>query len=108
MPKTVSDKDLEKLLEEITDTETEDIMKKNDPKYKWIRQIMISAKKYHKLCPYYDKRTGKCFLEFDYKCDRAGKFDGCPVFIRYLEKKYDELKAKGKRLPMDFMDLSLV
>ena len=41
LPKTVSDKDLERLLEEITDTETEDIMRKKDPTYKWIRQIMI-------------------------------------------------------------------
>ena len=108
MPKVVSDKDLERMLEEITDVESEDIMRKDDPKYKWIRQIMLSARKYHKLCPYYDKRTGKCFLEFDYKCDRGGKFDGCPIFIKYLEKKYEELKAKGKSLPMDFMDPSVV
>jgi hypothetical protein len=108
VPKTVSDKDLERLLDEITAVEGEDIMRKDDPKYKWIRQIMISAKKYHKLCPYFDKRTGKCFLEFDLKCDRSGKFDGCPVFIKYLEKRYDDIKKKGKRLPMDFMDLSLM
>ncbi|ALU11520.1 hypothetical protein EYM_02000 [Ignicoccus islandicus DSM 13165] len=108
MHKTVSDKDLEKLLESTTGVETEDLTKKDDPKYKWVRQIMMSAKKYHKLCPYYDKRTGKCFLEMDYKCDRAGKFDGCPVFIKYLAKKYDEITSKGKRLPMDFLDLPLV
>ncbi len=107
MPKaTISDKDLERMLESVDEAEAAAARK--DPKRKWVNQIMRSAKKYHKLCPYYDKRTNKCFLKLGGKCDRAGKLDGCPVFIEYLEKKYDEIKAKGKPLPMDFLDLVLV
>ncbi len=80
---------------------------RKDPKKRWINRMMRSAKQYHKMCPYFDKRTGKCFLKLGEKCERDGRFDGCPVFIDWLAKKYDELKSKGRPLPMDFLDLTL-
>ncbi|MET1101709.1 MAG: hypothetical protein ABWW69_04445 [Pyrodictiaceae archaeon] len=80
---------------------------RRDPKKRWVLRMLRSAKQYHKMCPYYDKRTGKCFLQLGERCDRDGRFDGCPVFIAWLSKKYDELKSKGKPLPMDFLDLTL-
>lgn len=77
-----------------------------DPKKRWIARMVRSAKQYHKMCPYYDKRTGKCFLKLGERCDRDGRFDGCPVFISWLAERYDELKSKGRPLPMDFLDLT--
>jgi len=41
------------------------------------------------------------------KCDREGKFETCPVFRSFLEKKYDEYKSKNKPLPLDFTDVVL-
>ncbi len=95
----------EKEITEVLDHEEE--RDKKDPKKKWIARMIRSAKQYHKMCPYYDKRTGKCFLSLGEKCDRDGRFDGCPVFQNWLAKRYDELKAKGRPLPMDFLDLTL-
>jgi len=100
----ISEKELERIMSQLIEQET----KTKDPKKRWINRMLKSAKMYHKMCPYYDKRTGKCFLKMGGKCEREGKFDGCPVFIEWLSKKYDELKEKGVPLPMDFQDLVLM
>ncbi|RUM47319.1 MAG: hypothetical protein DSY37_02720 [Hyperthermus sp.] len=97
----ISAEELDKILTQVEDKE------RRDPKRRWINRMMRSAKQYHKMCPYYDKRTGKCFLKLGEKCERDGRFDGCPVFIEWLSSKYDELKSKGRQLPMDFLDLTL-
>ncbi|NPA04810.1 MAG: hypothetical protein GXO09_01765 [Crenarchaeota archaeon] len=97
----VSEEELKKALIQAEEKE------RRDPKKRWVNRMMKSAKQYHKMCPYYDKRTGNCFLKLGERCERDGKFDGCPVFIEWLSKKYDELKAKGRPLPMDFLDLTL-
>ncbi|MEZ0290379.1 MAG: hypothetical protein ABWJ42_04740 [Sulfolobales archaeon] len=75
-----------------------------DPKRRWVERMMRSAKKYHKICPYYDKKTNSCFLKLGGKCDRDGRFEACPVFIDFLEKRYDAIVSSGKPLPVDFMD----
>ncbi|MEZ0394022.1 MAG: hypothetical protein ABWK00_03110 [Desulfurococcaceae archaeon] len=76
-----------------------------DEKQRWVQRILRSAKQYHRICPYYDKRTRMCFILSGTKCDREGKFEGCPVFKSFIESKYDEYKAKNLPLPMDFNDL---
>ncbi len=78
-----------------------------DEKQKWVNRILKSAKQYHKLCPYFDKRTKMCFIAMGTKCDREGRFETCPVFRSFLERKYDEFKAKNKPLPLDFADVVL-
>ncbi len=80
---------------------------RKDPKRKWVTRLMRSALQYHKICPYYDKKTVKCFLQLGEKCDRDGRFENCPVFIKFLEQKYDEYVSKGRTPPMDFLDLTL-
>ncbi len=97
----IPEEELRKALNQVEERE------KKDPKRRWVMRMLRSAKQYHKMCPYYDKRTGRCFLKLGEKCERDGKFDGCPVFIEWLSQKYDELKAKGRPLPMDFLDLTL-
>ncbi len=97
----ITNEELDRILAQAEEKE------RRDPKKRWIMRMLRSAKQYHKMCPYYDKRTGKCFLKLGERCERDGKFDGCPVFIEWLSKKYDELKAKGRPLPMDFLDLTL-
>ncbi len=97
----LSNEELEKILKQAEEKE------RKDPKNRWINRMMRSAKQYHKMCPYYDKRTTKCFILLGGKCERDGRFDGCPVFIDWLSRKYDELKSKGGPLPMDFLDLTL-
>ncbi len=77
---------------------------KKDPKKRWVERMIRSAKQYHKICPYYDKKTVACFLRLGEKCDRDGRFEACPVFIAFLEKKYDEITKAGKPLPVDFLD----
>lgn len=79
-----------------------------DQKKKWVDKMIKSAKKYHKICPYYDKKTNSCFLRLGGKCDRDGKFDTCPVFIEFLEKKYDSFVRSGRPLPVDFMDPAMI
>ncbi|MET1159660.1 MAG: hypothetical protein ABWW65_01740 [Thermoprotei archaeon] len=79
--------------------------KKVEEKEKWVQRMIRSAKHHHKICPYFDKKTGMCFLKLGAKCDRDGKFDVCPVFRNFLESKYEELKAKGRPLPINFADL---
>jgi hypothetical protein len=87
------------------------VIEKKDAKKRWIERMLKSAKSYHKICPYFDKRLGNCFLrqlsEKKGRCEREGKFDGCPVFMGFLENMYDKLVSEGKNLPIDFMDLSL-
>ncbi|AFH42112.1 hypothetical protein [Fervidicoccus fontis] len=76
-------------------------------KDKWIQKMIKSAKKHHKLCPYFDKKTQKCFIRLGKTCDRDGKFDMCPTFMEFLSSKYDEYVSKNKPLPVDFMDIVL-
>ncbi len=74
---------------------------------RWVQKMIRSAKQYHKLCPYYDKKTLQCFLRLGEKCDRDGRFETCPVFIEFLENKYMEYTSKGRSPPMDFLDITL-
>lgn len=97
----VSEEELKKAL---TATEQKE---RADPKRKWVARMLRSARQYHKLCPYYDKRTTKCFLSLGEKCDREGRYDNCPVFVSFLERKYDEYSTAGRQPPMDFLDLTL-
>ncbi len=42
-----------------------------DPKQRWIVRIVRSMKDYYKKCPYYDTKSGDCFILFnteDHKC----------------------------------------
>ncbi len=82
----------------------------DDPKKRWIAKMIKSAKRYHRLCPYYDKKTSMCLIMVTIegspgRCDRDGKYDGCPVFTKFLEKVYDNYKARKKILPNDFQDV---
>lgn len=86
---------------------------KEDSKKKWIEKITKSAKKYHKICPYYDKKTSNCFIKQlknikMSRCDRDGKFDGCSIFTGYLEERYDWYVSLGITLPADFRDLTSI
>ncbi|ADI31213.1 hypothetical protein [Staphylothermus hellenicus] len=78
-----------------------------DEKQKWIQRMIRSAKHHHKICPYYDKKTGMCFLTLGEKCPRDGRYETCPVFREFLEKKYEEYKSKGLPLPVDFADITI-
>lgn len=80
------------------------------PKRKWVNKMIKSARRYHKLCPYYDKRTGQCLLMPTVegrqgKCDRDGRYENCPIFIKFLENAYDAYTKRKKVLPKDFQDL---
>jgi hypothetical protein len=97
----VTDEELNKAL-----MNTEDEKERKDPKKQWINKMIKSAKQYHKICPYYDRKTFQCFLMLGTKCPREGRFENCPVFIEFLDKKYTEISSKSKMLPMDFLDLS--
>lgn len=82
----------------------------DERKAKWIEKMIKSAKRYHKLCPYYDRRTGMCLLMVTVegrtgKCDRDGRFEGCPVFVKFLEKMYEYYTSRKKVLPNDFQDV---
>ncbi|MGC9209730.1 MAG: hypothetical protein ACP5FT_00435 [Acidilobus sp.] len=88
----------------------DEIPEQADGKRRWIAKIMKSAKSQHKLCPYYDKKTQICFLTITMfnqqgRCDREGKFDGCPLFTQFLEKVYDDYTSKRKALPNSFQDI---
>ena len=81
-----------------------------DAEKKWIANMLKTAKKYHKLCPYFDKKTTQCLLMATVegrvgKCDRDGKYDGCPVLVKFLEKLYKYYVERGKVLPKDFQDV---
>lgn len=99
----MSDKITNKDIEEALASKEE--KKTVDEKQKWVQRMIRSAKHHHKICPYYDKKTGMCFLKLGSKCDRDGKFDICPVFRQFIESKYDEYKSKGLPLPVNFADL---
>ena len=80
------------------------------PEKKWINKMIKSAKSYHKLCPYYDKKTRMCLLMVTVegrqgRCDRDGRFENCPVFIKFLERMYKYYTERGKVLPNDFQDV---
>ncbi len=94
----------EKMLEQLVKVEKEE---KKDPKKVWVERMMRSARLHYKRCPYLDHKTKMCFLTLGEKCTREGKFDGCPVFIEWLEKKYDEYKQRNRPLPTDFLDLTI-
>ncbi len=86
---------------------------KKDPKKMWVERMLKSAKLYHKICPYFDKKTGGCFIKQlktlkKAKCDREGRFDNCTVFTQFLEEVYDKIKSQGGILPMDFRDIPMV
>jgi hypothetical protein len=81
-----------------------------DAEKKWIALMMKTAKKYHKLCPYFDKKTTQCLLMATVegrvgKCDRDGKYDGCPILVKFLEKLYKYYTERKKVLPKDFQDV---
>ncbi|WP_126451332.1 hypothetical protein [Sulfodiicoccus acidiphilus] len=78
---------------------------KKDQKKQWVEKIVKSAKTYYKVCPYFDRKTSKCFIMLKDRCNRDGRFENCPVFIGFLEGKYEQISAKSKILPMDFMDV---
>ena len=98
----VSDDELKKALEEKQAQKAV-----ADEKQRWVARMLRSAKHHHKICPYFDKKTGMCFLTLGTKCERDGRFDNCPVFKAFLERKYDEYKSKGLPLPMDFIDITI-
>jgi hypothetical protein len=98
----VTDHELQKALSEAEKRE-----KKSDEKQKWIQRMIRSAKHHHKICPYYDKKTGMCFLTLGEKCTRDGRYENCPIFREFLEKKYEEYKSKGLPLPVDFADITI-
>ncbi|MCE4610463.1 MAG: hypothetical protein F7B17_00640 [Desulfurococcales archaeon] len=80
------------------------------PKRRWVNAMLKSAKRYHKLCPYFDKKTGQCLLYptiFNTigKCDREGRYDNCPIFMKFLENAYDSFTRRRKVLPRDFQEL---
>lgn len=88
---------------------------KKDHKRIWIEKMVKSAKTYYKLCPYYDKKTSNCFLIMSNttpintsgnRCTREGKYENCPVFLAFLDNKYQEYVSKKKILPLDFLDLA--
>ncbi|MCE4607660.1 MAG: hypothetical protein F7B61_01700 [Caldisphaeraceae archaeon] len=83
---------------------------RQDVKKRWVAKMVKSAKKNHKICPYLDRRTNQCFLMLTMKnqqgkCDREGKFDGCPVFLEFLDRVYNSYHEKGKNPPSDFHDV---
>jgi len=75
-----------------------------DSKKQWIQKMIKSAKLHHKICPFYDRKKKFCFLRLGEKCLYDGKFDNCPIFIEFLEKRYEEIVSVGKPLPNDFED----
>ncbi|BAA80976.1 hypothetical protein APE_1966 [Aeropyrum pernix K1] len=80
------------------------------PKKQWVVKMIKSARRYHKLCPYFDKKTGQCLLYPTVvgglgKCDREGRYENCPIFIKFLENAYDTYTRRRKVLPRDFQDL---
>ncbi|MEL9940156.1 MAG: hypothetical protein QW632_01605 [Ignisphaera sp.] len=78
--------------------------KQKDAKKAWIQKMVRSAKLHHKLCPFYDRKKRLCFLKLGEKCALDGRFENCSIFIGFLERRYDEIVAAGKPLPIDFED----
>jgi len=107
MGSKISEEELNKVL-----SATTPVVERRDPKRAWVDRMVRSAKLYHKICPYYDKKTSGCFIKQlkmlkKAKCDRDGRFEGCPVFIEFLEGVYDKLKRSGEPLPVDFRDIPM-
>ncbi|MEM1526270.1 MAG: hypothetical protein QW775_00520 [Ignisphaera sp.] len=75
-----------------------------DAKKQWIQKMIKSAKLHHKICPFYDRKKKFCFIKLGERCQYDGKFDNCPTFIEFLEKRFDEIVNAGKPLPNDFED----
>uniref|UniRef100_A0A7C4BD71 Uncharacterized protein n=1 Tax=Ignisphaera aggregans TaxID=334771 RepID=A0A7C4BD71_9CREN len=78
--------------------------KQKDPKKVWVQKMIRSAKLHHKLCPFYDRKKRFCFLKLGERCTLDGRFENCTVFTSFLERRYDEIVATGKPLPIDFED----
>ncbi|MEM0026672.1 MAG: hypothetical protein QXT53_01900 [Ignisphaera sp.] len=78
--------------------------KQKDAKKAWIQKMIRSAKLHHKLCPFYDRKKRLCFLKLGEKCTLDGRFENCQIFIGFLDRRYDEIVASGKPLPIDFED----
>jgi hypothetical protein len=92
------------------DNETSVKIREEDAERRWVALMMKTAKKYHKLCPYFDKKTAQCLLMVTVegkvgKCDRDGRYDGCPILLKFLEKLYRYHVERGKVLPRDFQDV---
>jgi len=84
--------------------------KEESPEARWVSTMVRSARRYHKLCPYYDKKTRQCLLMVTVegttgRCDRDGRFENCPVFAKFLKKAYKYYTSTGKVLPRDFQDV---
>ncbi len=94
----VSDDELQKALEKKSEKTTSE-------KQRWMQRMLRSAKHHHKICPYYDKKTGMCFIALGEKCDRDGRYDNCPRFLKFLEEKYEYYKSRNLPLPVDFADI---
>ena len=108
MDSRISEEELKKVLATAAPS-----VERKDPKRAWVERMLRSAKIYHKICPYFDKKTGGCFIKQlktlrKAKCDRDGRFEGCSVFVQFLEEVYDKIKAQGGVLPMDFRDIPMV
>jgi hypothetical protein len=39
------------------------------------------------------------------RCDRDGKYDGCPILVKFLERLYRYHVERGRVLPRDFQDV---
>ncbi|MCC6060235.1 MAG: hypothetical protein LM578_01750 [Desulfurococcaceae archaeon] len=81
-----------------------------DAERRWVALMMKTARKYHKLCPYFDKKTTQCLLMVTVegrvgRCDRDGKYDGCPILVKFLERLYRYHVERGRVLPRDFQDV---
>ncbi|MEM1873537.1 MAG: hypothetical protein QXS85_03025 [Acidilobaceae archaeon] len=93
-------------LHELTGRESQE----DSEEKRWVSVMMKSAKKYHKLCPYFDKKTVMCLISINIegrqeKCPREGRFENCPTLVKFLEKAYKYYKERGKSLPRDFQDV---
>ena len=82
----------------------------DSPRRRWVEKMVKSSKRYHKLCPYFDKKTTQCLLMVTVEgrmglCDRDGKYDNCPIFMKFLEKVYDSYTSRKKVLPRDFQEV---
>ena len=80
------------------------------PEKKWVQKMIKSARRYHKLCPYFDKKTTYCLLMVTVegrtgKCDRDGRYDNCPIFVKFLEKVYNWYTSRKATPPTDFQDV---
>jgi hypothetical protein len=73
-----------------------------DAERRWVALMMKTARKYHKLCPYFDKKTTQCLLMVTVE---GSKYDGCPILVKFLERLYRYHVERGRVLPRDFQDV---